>query len=197
MINKDFSLTWKEEETPHLSNRSCFSPTPGMQEASMKLTESLHEVYEPDWYGREDVKMVGEVRARTAPHRRPRGGFCEAPSECCSLSLFLNRLLPLLSLNHEGTDARYIHRHHIHILLCNISGLRYSLLCSHGNNKTFLLKLLWELDGDMCTHAYVFNPVIFNWCNWCTSMGGLQEFWKHAISDYLLRSTDLFSLRLC
>lgn len=28
----------------------------------MKLTESLHEVYEPDWYGREDVKMVGEVR---------------------------------------------------------------------------------------------------------------------------------------
>ncbi|XP_014389862.1 PREDICTED: amphiphysin isoform X2 [Myotis brandtii] len=31
-----------------------------MQEASMKLTESLHEVYEPDWYGREDVKTVGE-----------------------------------------------------------------------------------------------------------------------------------------
>ncbi|ELK01285.1 Amphiphysin [Pteropus alecto] len=31
-----------------------------MQEASMKLTESLHEVYEPDWYGREEVKMVGE-----------------------------------------------------------------------------------------------------------------------------------------
>lgn len=33
-----------------------------MQEASKKLTESLHEVYEPDWYGREDVKVVGEVR---------------------------------------------------------------------------------------------------------------------------------------
>ncbi|KAG8572503.1 hypothetical protein GDO81_012063 [Engystomops pustulosus] len=31
-----------------------------MQEASLKLTESLHEVYEPDWYGREDVKTVGE-----------------------------------------------------------------------------------------------------------------------------------------
>lgn len=44
-------------------NRNWFSPLPGMQEASMKLTESLHEVYEPDWYGREDVKMVGEVRA--------------------------------------------------------------------------------------------------------------------------------------
>lgn len=34
----------------------------GMQDASKKLTESLHEVYEPDWYGREDVKMIGEVR---------------------------------------------------------------------------------------------------------------------------------------
>lgn len=33
-----------------------------MQDASKKLTESLHEVYEPDWYGREDVKMIGEVR---------------------------------------------------------------------------------------------------------------------------------------
>ncbi|GAB1297942.1 Amphiphysin [Apodemus speciosus] len=37
-----------------------WEPNLGMQEASMKLTESLHEVYEPDWYGREDVKMVGE-----------------------------------------------------------------------------------------------------------------------------------------
>uniref|UniRef100_A0A8C9NQ46 Amphiphysin n=2 Tax=Serinus canaria TaxID=9135 RepID=A0A8C9NQ46_SERCA len=33
-----------------------------MQDASKKLTESLHEVYEPDWYGREDVKMIGETR---------------------------------------------------------------------------------------------------------------------------------------
>ena len=47
----------------------------GMQEASMKLTESLHEVYEPDWYGREEVKMVGEVRARMTAHRRPGGGL--------------------------------------------------------------------------------------------------------------------------
>lgn len=44
-------------------NKNCFSLMLGMQEASMKLTEALHEVYEPDWYGREDVKMVGEVRA--------------------------------------------------------------------------------------------------------------------------------------
>ncbi|XP_053782489.1 amphiphysin isoform X7 [Desmodus rotundus] len=40
--------------------RGYLTAIKGMQEASMKLTESLHEVYEPDWYGREDVKMVGE-----------------------------------------------------------------------------------------------------------------------------------------
>uniref|UniRef100_A0A2K6TLK2 Amphiphysin n=1 Tax=Saimiri boliviensis boliviensis TaxID=39432 RepID=A0A2K6TLK2_SAIBB len=40
--------------------RGYLAAIKGMQEASMKLTESLHEVYEPDWYGREDVKMVGE-----------------------------------------------------------------------------------------------------------------------------------------
>lgn len=41
---------------------SSFCLITGMQDASKKLTESLHEVYEPDWYGREDVKMIGEVR---------------------------------------------------------------------------------------------------------------------------------------
>lgn len=41
---------------------SLLSLITGMQDASKKLTESLHEVYEPDWYGREDVKMIGEVR---------------------------------------------------------------------------------------------------------------------------------------
>ncbi|XP_072268318.1 amphiphysin isoform X7 [Pyxicephalus adspersus] len=40
--------------------RAYLAAIKGMQEASLKLTESLHEVYEPDWYGREDVKMVGE-----------------------------------------------------------------------------------------------------------------------------------------
>ncbi|XP_011374993.1 amphiphysin isoform X2 [Pteropus vampyrus] len=40
--------------------RGYLAAIKGMQEASMKLTESLHEVYEPDWYGREEVKMVGE-----------------------------------------------------------------------------------------------------------------------------------------
>ncbi|XP_030163582.1 amphiphysin isoform X2 [Lynx canadensis] len=40
--------------------RGYLAAIKAMQEASMKLTESLHEVYEPDWYGREDVKTVGE-----------------------------------------------------------------------------------------------------------------------------------------
>uniref|UniRef100_A0A6I8PQL1 BAR domain-containing protein n=1 Tax=Ornithorhynchus anatinus TaxID=9258 RepID=A0A6I8PQL1_ORNAN len=40
--------------------RGYLAAIKGMQEASMKLTESLHEVYEPDWFGRDDVKMVGE-----------------------------------------------------------------------------------------------------------------------------------------
>ncbi|KAM3928997.1 amphiphysin isoform 3-T3 [Leptodactylus fuscus] len=40
--------------------RAYLAAIKGMQEASLKLTESLHEVYEPDWYGRDDVKMVGE-----------------------------------------------------------------------------------------------------------------------------------------
>ncbi|XP_066440997.1 amphiphysin isoform X2 [Eleutherodactylus coqui] len=40
--------------------RAYLAAIKGMQEASLKLTESLHEVYEPDWYGRDDVKTVGE-----------------------------------------------------------------------------------------------------------------------------------------
>uniref|UniRef100_A0A8D0G2Z9 Amphiphysin n=1 Tax=Sphenodon punctatus TaxID=8508 RepID=A0A8D0G2Z9_SPHPU len=43
-----------------LSNLLFFFKPLGMQDASKKLTESLHEVYEPEWYGREDVKTVGE-----------------------------------------------------------------------------------------------------------------------------------------
>ncbi|EPY80784.1 Amphiphysin-like protein [Camelus ferus] len=73
---EEYVQNFKRQEVSTLN--SCGSPKPsvtvagfvllserksilvGMQEASMKLTESLHEVYEPDWYGREDVKMVGE-----------------------------------------------------------------------------------------------------------------------------------------
>ncbi|XP_063308152.1 amphiphysin isoform X2 [Pelobates fuscus] len=40
--------------------RGYLAAIKGMQEASLKLTESLHEVYEPEWYGRDDVKIVGE-----------------------------------------------------------------------------------------------------------------------------------------
>nr|XP_056713230.1 amphiphysin [Euleptes europaea] len=40
--------------------RGYLAAVKGMQDASKKLTESLHEVYEPEWYGREDVKTVGE-----------------------------------------------------------------------------------------------------------------------------------------
>lgn len=49
-------------EITDVNNRLFLLKILGMQDASKKLTESLHEVYEPDWYGREDVKMVGEVR---------------------------------------------------------------------------------------------------------------------------------------
>lgn len=34
----------------------------GMQQASINLTQSLHEVYEPDWHGKEDVVTIGKVR---------------------------------------------------------------------------------------------------------------------------------------
>lgn len=27
----------------------------------MNLTESLHEVYEPDWHGKDDVMSIGKV----------------------------------------------------------------------------------------------------------------------------------------
>ncbi|KAM9307689.1 amphiphysin [Gastrophryne carolinensis] len=40
--------------------RAYLAAVKGMQEASLKLTESLHEVYEPDWYGKDDVKIVGQ-----------------------------------------------------------------------------------------------------------------------------------------
>ncbi|XP_069776735.1 amphiphysin isoform X2 [Narcine bancroftii] len=40
--------------------RGYLTAVKGMQEASTKLTESLHEVYEPEWYGRDDIKAVGQ-----------------------------------------------------------------------------------------------------------------------------------------
>lgn len=33
----------------------------GMQQASINLTQSLHEVYEPDWHGKDDIVTIGKV----------------------------------------------------------------------------------------------------------------------------------------
>lgn len=59
----------------------------GMQQASINLTQSLHEVYEPDWHGKDDVLSIGKVRTATSvnlnashkddkltPERSKRGG---------------------------------------------------------------------------------------------------------------------------
>ncbi|XP_042354209.1 amphiphysin [Plectropomus leopardus] len=32
----------------------------GMQQASINLTQSLHEVYEPDWHGKDDIVVIGK-----------------------------------------------------------------------------------------------------------------------------------------
>lgn len=36
----------------------------GMQQASINLTQSLHEVYEPDWHGKDNVLSIGKVSPR-------------------------------------------------------------------------------------------------------------------------------------
>uniref|UniRef100_A0A6I8R509 Amphiphysin n=1 Tax=Xenopus tropicalis TaxID=8364 RepID=A0A6I8R509_XENTR len=61
-VQKRLSRAQEKAEGSRLQRemRAYLTAIKGMQEASMKLTESLHEVYEPDWYGRDDVKMVGE-----------------------------------------------------------------------------------------------------------------------------------------
>ncbi|XP_040209135.1 amphiphysin-like isoform X10 [Rana temporaria] len=61
---EEYVQNFKKQETEgsrlQREMRAYLAAIKGMQEASLKLTESLHEVYEPDWYGREDVKTVGE-----------------------------------------------------------------------------------------------------------------------------------------
>ncbi|NXE14920.1 AMPH protein, partial [Lophotis ruficrista] len=58
---EEYVQNFKRQEVSFLNFKcSSFCLITGMQDASKKLTESLHEVYEPDWYGREDVKMIGE-----------------------------------------------------------------------------------------------------------------------------------------
>ncbi|KAM5158280.1 amphiphysin-like [Mantella aurantiaca] len=61
---EEYVQNFKRQETEgsrlQREMRAYLAAIKGMQEASLKLTESLHEVYEPEWYGREDVKTVGE-----------------------------------------------------------------------------------------------------------------------------------------
>ncbi|XP_041421349.1 amphiphysin L homeolog isoform X12 [Xenopus laevis] len=61
---EEYVQNFKRQETEgtrlQREMRAYLAAIKGMQEASLKLSESLHEVYEPDWYGRDDVKTVGE-----------------------------------------------------------------------------------------------------------------------------------------
>ncbi|PWA24146.1 hypothetical protein CCH79_00020652, partial [Gambusia affinis] len=41
--------------------KSYMSAIKGMQQASINLTQSLHEVYEPDWHGKDDIVTIGKV----------------------------------------------------------------------------------------------------------------------------------------
>lgn len=43
-----------------------------MQQASINLAQSLHEVYEPDWHGKDDVMTIGKVRVTQQAHRESR-----------------------------------------------------------------------------------------------------------------------------
>ncbi|XP_004572521.1 amphiphysin isoform X7 [Maylandia zebra] len=40
--------------------KAYMSAIKGMQQASINLTQSLHEVYEPDWHGKDDVLTIGK-----------------------------------------------------------------------------------------------------------------------------------------
>ncbi|XP_049888590.1 amphiphysin isoform X10 [Epinephelus moara] len=40
--------------------KAYMSAIKGMQQASINLTQSLHEVYEPDWHGKDDVMVIGK-----------------------------------------------------------------------------------------------------------------------------------------
>uniref|UniRef100_A0A3Q3MP91 Uncharacterized protein n=1 Tax=Mastacembelus armatus TaxID=205130 RepID=A0A3Q3MP91_9TELE len=40
--------------------KAYMSAIKGMQQASINLTQSLHEVYEPDWHGKDDIMTIGK-----------------------------------------------------------------------------------------------------------------------------------------
>ncbi|KAK1786825.1 hypothetical protein P4O66_017008 [Electrophorus voltai] len=57
-------LNFKRQETEgsrlQREMKAYIAAVKGMQQASMNLTESLHEVYEPDWHGKDDVMSIGK-----------------------------------------------------------------------------------------------------------------------------------------
>ncbi|XP_048867888.1 amphiphysin isoform X1 [Brienomyrus brachyistius] len=57
-------LNFKKQETEGFrlqrEMKAYLTAVKGMQQASMNLTESLHEVYEPDWHGKDDVMTIGK-----------------------------------------------------------------------------------------------------------------------------------------
>ncbi|XP_051784807.1 amphiphysin isoform X9 [Erpetoichthys calabaricus] len=61
---EQFVQNFKRQETEgtrlQKEMRGYLTAVKGMQEASMKLTESLHEVYEPEWHGKDDVLTIGK-----------------------------------------------------------------------------------------------------------------------------------------
>ncbi|KAM3849947.1 amphiphysin [Diretmus argenteus] len=52
-------INFKRQEVRTVTSNHMLCPT-GMQQASINLTESLHEVYEPDWHGKDDVMTIGK-----------------------------------------------------------------------------------------------------------------------------------------
>uniref|UniRef100_A0A8C6NRH5 Amphiphysin n=1 Tax=Nothobranchius furzeri TaxID=105023 RepID=A0A8C6NRH5_NOTFU len=58
-------LNFKRQEVRYGSMLHDFLQTDsvcatGMQQASINLTQSLHEVYEPDWHGKDDIVTIGK-----------------------------------------------------------------------------------------------------------------------------------------
>ncbi|XP_066536781.1 amphiphysin isoform X2 [Hoplias malabaricus] len=61
---EQFVQNFKHQETEgarlQREMKAYIAAVKGMQQASMNLTESLHEVYEPDWHGKDDVMSIGK-----------------------------------------------------------------------------------------------------------------------------------------
>ena len=71
-----------------------------MQQASINLTQSLHEVYEPDWHGKDDVMTIGKVSKMTLKMIHMTGQHLNAsqkhdrtPERSTMLSMLLNYMM--------------------------------------------------------------------------------------------------------